>query len=368
VQCRLDYGLAEIYRDALARLDISLTVERSDSTTFSAKVSASGEAGLKILAKVKGGGEVGANHSFGGKSVPVGKDHADLEYIASLIRESERTLVIEDFHYLPIDEQKRFAFDLKTLWDYGVFVVVVGVWSTQNMMITLNPDLSERIEEISIAWSPGELRRIFEKGCGHLGLRPTSGVSEALASIAYGSAGLMQKLALRYLDNELGIEEGILSGPERVVDDSAKVGDAAMHIADQLNQLYQTFARRVSDGIRSRSNATGIYAHAMAVIMQASDEELSNGLSARQIYALAHKRQPRVQLSNLKAVLAKFPSLQVDAEGRGLVLAYDTQEEVVSVVDKQLLLYRRFATVKWPWEDLIQEADNQEGAFEGDSA
>jgi hypothetical protein len=29
----------------------------------------------------------------------------------------------------------------------------------------------------------------------------------------------------------------------------------------------------------------------------------------------------------------------------------------VSTVDHQLLLYRRFATVRWPWEDMIAEAD-----------
>src|SRR5208337_2281531 len=37
-------------------------------------------------------------------------------------------------------------------------------------------------------------------------------------------------------------------------------------------------------------------------------------------------------------------------------LAYDSQGEKVSVVDKQLLLYRKFATVKWPWEDLIERS------------
>jgi hypothetical protein len=137
-----------------------------------------------------------------------------------------------------------------------------------------------------------------------------------------------------------------------------------MHVAEQLNQLYQTFARRVCDGIRNRANSTRIYAHGMAAIMATSDDKLSTGISAREIYGVAHARQPRVLLNNLKSVLAKFPELQVDAEGRGLVLSYDPQGEMVSVVDRQLLLYRRFATVKWPWEELIDEVSNQQTAFD----
>lgn len=364
VQCRLDYSVSDIYRDALARLEVRLEVERVTSTSFEGRISASGEAGVKLLAKVQGGGDLAASSEVQKTSQSVGKDHADLEFVASIVKESGRTIVVEDFHYLPMDAQKRFAFDLKTLWDYQLFVVVVGVWSTQNMMITLNPDLSERIEEVSVAWTDPELKKILEQGCKHLGLMPTQEVSQELVEISYGSAGLLQSLALRYIDDELGIEEGCASDCPQVLDDVSKVRDAAMHIAEQLNQLYQTFARRVSAGIRSRTNATGIYAHAMAVIMDASDQALTEGIGAKEVHAAAHARQPRIQLSNLKSVLSKFQSLQVDEAGRGLVLAYDDQEERVSVVDRQLLLYRRFATVRWPWEDLIAEVSEREEAFE----
>jgi hypothetical protein len=79
---------------------------------------------------------------------------------------------------------------------------------------------------------------------------------------------------------------------------------------------------------------------------------------------VAHAKQPRIQLGNLKTVLARFPELQVDQDGRGLVLAYDPTDEKVSAVDKQVLLYRRFATVKWPWEDLINEVPDQDDRYQ----
>jgi hypothetical protein len=56
----------------------------------------------------------------------------------------------------------------------------------------------------------------------------------------------------------------------------------------------------------------------------------------------------------------------VDSEGRGLVLAYDTKRGV-SVVDRQLLLYRRLAMVSWPWEDIIAASNNEDSLNADDS-
>lgn len=364
VQCRLSYTTLDIYRDALARLDVRVELEKTSTNAIKGKIAASGEAGLKLIAKATGSGEIAGEHQTATKDKPIGKDIGDLEFIASLIRASGRILVIEDFHYLPLDEQRKFAFDLKTLWDYKTFVVVVGVWISENMLITLNPDLSDRIEELSVTWQPAELKQVFMKGCAKLNLRPTDQVAAELAQNSYESVGLLQKLALRLIDDELGISDPAPNGTEILVDKVGAIHDAAMHVAEQLNQLYQAFAKRVCDGIRTRKNSTGIYAHGMAAVMSAGDADLASGLSARAIYAVAHARQPRIQLGNLKAALARFPELQVDADGRGLVLAYDPQDEKISVVDKQLLLYRKFATVKWPWEELIEEVSKEQSAFD----
>lgn len=363
VQCRLSYTTADIYRDALARLDIKVEIDRTVTNRVMGKFSASGEAGIKLLAKVTGSIEIDGEHENARTEIAVGKDMEDLEFISSIIKASGRTLVIEDFHYLDGEQQRKFAFDLKTLWDYKTLIVVVGVWISENMLITLNPDLSDRIEELSVTWQRAELKQVFKKGCAKLGLRPTDSVSDALADILYESVGLMQRLALRYVADELGIDARSPDEEELVLRDTDAVDSAAMHVADQLNALYQAFAKRVCDGIRRRKNATGIYAHAMAAVMEAQDDSLSSGLGAREIFDVAHTRQPRIQLGNLKTALQKFPDLQVDEEGRGLVLAYDEQDEKVSVVDRQLLLYRRYATVKWPWEELIMEVSEDGEAY-----
>lgn len=259
------------------------------------------------------------------------------------------------------NDRREFAFDLKALWDYGVYVVIIGVWSETNLLLHLNPDLTGRVTEIPIDWSRTDLARILEKGGGALRVEFDAAVRSRLVDLSYGNAGLLQQLALLTLD-DARIEEGGLRAKH--VDRLDHVESASMAYAEQLNPVYQQFAKRVAAGMRTRRNATGIYAHTMAVIMDATDEELTAGLHARQIFERAVMRQPRIQYSNLKAILEKLPELQVDEDGRGLILGYSSATEEVTIVDRQLLLYRRYSTVKWPWEDLIREADAAGGQLD----
>jgi hypothetical protein len=242
---------------------------------------------------------------------------------------------------------------LKALWDYGVFIVIIGVWSQSNMLIYLNPDLSGRIEEIPIYWSSEDLTRVLKKGGDALNLEFTEEFAAAAVNDCYGNVGILQALALKALD-ALGIQQ--TSSNIAIIDRLDALQTAALQYAEQLNPLYQQFAKRVSGGIRTRQDSTGIYAYAMSVILDAPDELALRSLSLDYIFQKANAREPRIQKGNLRVVLERFEQLQVDAEGRGLVVAYNEAIAEITIVDRQLLLYRKYCTVKWPWEDLIVEA------------
>jgi len=330
---------------------------------FRANITARGEAGVALLAKAGVSGALEQERTESSDARMVGHDIDDLRFVADIIRASGRRLVIEDFHYMSTEDRRGFAFDLKALWDYQVFVIIIGVWSETNLLLHLNPDLSGRVTEIPIDWNRTDLTRILTKGGSALHIEFDAKVRDALVDRSYANAGLLQALALLTLD-DADIHEGSGIFSTKHVDNLTHVESASMACAEQLNPVYQQFAKRVATGMRTRSNATGIYAHAMAVIMDASDEELIKGLHARQIFERAVKRQPRIQYGNLKAILDKLPALQVDEDGRGLILGYSPATEEITIVDRQLLLYRRFSTVKWPWEDLIREADANGGRLD----
>jgi hypothetical protein len=362
VQCRLGRPATDIYRDALSQLDISLEIEQVDQKSVKGRIEASTSVGAKLLAKVGITAEIGGEASKETKTQKVGRDITDLRFIAELIKAGERRLVAEDFHYLSPDQRKQFAFDLKALWDYGLFVIIVGVWTETNMLLELNPDLSGRVEEVSVSWNDAELKKIITQGGNVLNIQFSDEFLSSAAHDAFGNAGILQILILKTLD-ALGID-GECSAVV-LISDKAHFVTAAMHYADQLNPLYQQFAKQVSSGMRTRKDSTGIYSHAIAAIVAAPDEKLIKGLPIDEIFSITSSREPRIQKGNLRTILERLDSLQVDADGRGLVISYNPSVSEVSIVDKQLLLYRKYATVRWPWEDMIQECTSDESFVGG---
>lgn len=361
VQCRLGKSALDVYVDALSQLGVALEIQRTLNHGIRGSAKAQTTFGTALLAKIGVSAEIAADRNSGTTAAPVGQDVSNLKFVADLIRESGRRLVIEDFHYLSVAERKAFAFDIKALWDYGVFVVVIGVWTETNLLLELNPDLSGRVEEVPITWSDDELKEILRKGGLALNIEFDSNFLSEAAHDSFGNAGILQVLIVKALD-ELAIDQAYES--KTLIKNIAAFQGAAMQYAEQLNPLYQQFGKRVSSGIRTRQDSTGIYSHAIAVIVEAPDQKLIKGLSLDEIFKSAHSRESRIQKGNLRTVLERFDALQVDADGRGLVVSYNPGSAEVTIVDKQLLLYRKYATVRWPWEDLIREcADDRH--FEG---
>lgn len=40
-----------------------------------------------------------------------------------------------------------------------------------------------------------------------------------------------------------------------------------------------------------------------------------------------------------------------------MVISYDESIDAIFVVDRQLLFYRKYHTMRWPWEDMVAEAE-----------
>lgn len=352
IQCRLGKSAVDIYKEALGQLGVKLTVSESATKSITGTVEAESEFGIGLLAKVKG--KLGLSAAAG---TEVGEQDLrqnvnDLDFICELIKESGRRLVIEDFHYLSASERRTLAFDLKAMWDLGLYVVVIGVWSDNNLLLHLNTDLTGRVREISVVWTDDELRKVLDRGAAALNLEFVPTIANELVEISYGNVGILQRLTLDTLDQAGILEEkkGI-----QLVDDREDLETAAMFYAEELKSVYAKFADNVSQGLRRRKNSTGIYAHALAVVLEGSDDELLAGVPLQKVFQVSHAREPRIQQGNLKTALGNMERLQVDDDGRGLVLSF--AENRVRVVDHQLLLYRRFSTVQWPWEEMIAAAN-----------
>ena len=357
VQCRLGMTVEDVYKSALSAIGVLFDTNTTKTLITSGELD--GQVELKIPVVVKA--EAATALSLSREKATTGDDFhrsiSNLEFIASSINGSGKRLIVEDFHYLSISERNRMAHDLKTLWDYQCFVVLVGVWTQTNLLTSLNPDLTGRIEEVCVLWSHDDLKAVIKKGTGELNLEIDDNIQESLVSDSFGNVGILQILLLKLIEDEADIEE---TAPVRYyLNNPSFLNKAAKSYADQLDGRYQQFAKSLSAGIRKRKKATGIYAYAMEAIVSASDDSLINGFSRDEIYGITNALQPRIQKGNLKTVLGKLVELQEPEKGRELVISYDESIDSIFVVDRQLLFYRKYHTMCWPWEEMVEEAEAQ---------
>lgn len=356
VQCRINDTVEAIYRQILANLEIAVVMEKTTNGSMSASFVGTAEAGWKFLAKATG--SLGIDGSYMHQEVvrPIGRDEMDIEFIARVVESSDRRVIIEDFHYLSSDVQRQFSHELKTLWDYSAYLVIVGIWHRKNYLTYLNSDLAGRISEVNVGWTEAELCESFRKGCEALHVYVDPKIMLRAARDSFNNIGILQSLALLYFEaSKVFTEQKVLVE----LSDFSKLDDAGMIYADQLEAVYSLFAEHVSEGIRRRKDATQIYAFALWAIMESSDEEATMGLTLDWVFEKSHARQSRIQKANLRTVLRKFKDLQVDDRGKGLVVSFDEATDTIIIIDKGILFYRKYTTQSWPWENIAIEAQEK---------
>lgn len=144
VQCTPSSTAASLLSEALGRLNVSATLKMTTSRDISGSLDFSGAAELgKIVAKAKVSGSVqgAASRTTTEETAPVGQTSADLLWVSLTLVESGKRLVLEDFHYLTESMQREFAFLLKAMGEYGLYVVIVGVWPRDHLLTYFNGDL-----------------------------------------------------------------------------------------------------------------------------------------------------------------------------------------------------------------------------------
>lgn len=126
VQCRLDMGTVDIYREILSALNAKFDVGKEITFVANEKFSAEGQLGLAYIANAKAQGniELGQEKTIS-TEVDFNTSSNNLRYIADSVKKSGKRVVIEDFHYLNLATREKLAHDMKTLWDYECYFIII---------------------------------------------------------------------------------------------------------------------------------------------------------------------------------------------------------------------------------------------------
>jgi len=79
----------------------------------------------------------------------------------------------------------------------------------------------------------------------------------------------------------------------------------------------------------------------MAVVFEADDSELTTGLHVNEIFSRAHARLERIQKANLTSILGHLEALQIDNDGRGLIISYNPVTKRLPFRESPVSLYPR---------------------------
>ncbi|MEU8819439.1 AAA family ATPase [Actinoplanes sp. NPDC048796] len=124
------------------------------------------------------------------------------------LRNCQRPLVIDDFHYIPSEEQLQIVRSLKDLVFDGVPVIVLAVPHRAYDVVRVEKEMTGRVQQLDIGfWSNDELLGIAEKGFDALGLIDEGGrIATHLASESFASPHLMQDFCLNVVKDS-GVRE-----------------------------------------------------------------------------------------------------------------------------------------------------------------
>lgn len=122
---------------------------------------------------------------------------ANKEKILNYFKEYDKVLVLDDFHYAPVDVQYDIACQLKEVIRLGFKAVIISLPYRSDDAIRLNPDLTGRLSVIEIEpWKEEELQAIARKGFHELGISIQDDMISRMAIESIHSPQVMQAICL----------------------------------------------------------------------------------------------------------------------------------------------------------------------------
>lgn len=200
VNCSTDTDVIDIYKSIIRQLGVDMLSSYDDTSSTKGNVSGGLKMKFKIplMVECEGSGEV-----KGGKSKEHVESYKTVEYnlalaqdISELLRalNFKKRIVLEIFHYLQDDVQRRLAVDLRIFEDYNILFIILGIWRERNRLSQYNGDLVDRVIEVPVEpWEPQDLKRIVETGLPLLNVSFEDVVDDIISS-CFDSVGVFQEI------------------------------------------------------------------------------------------------------------------------------------------------------------------------------
>jgi hypothetical protein len=319
---------------------IQTTVASSSSTNTHLHGKAGGSASLGF-ADVSLGGKVDRTTNDASSS-SVTRDMDPATAVLQALEKSRKTLVIDDFHFIPIDVQRQITRSLKQPIFRGLNVVILSVPHRGFDVANAEQDMSQRLQQAEIPqWTVAELEKIAIDGFSALNMDVDKKISNQLAHEAYGSPNLMQRFC-----QELCFENNVTETlPAKTRVGTKKIETFLTAIAkDQPPEVHEKLARGQRSDRKMRLLVDGTSADIYEIVLRAIADCLPGTPIPFDDVRTATRDmvQEAPQNHEITRVLQKISEIAAEDSPRDPVIVWDGDNRKLHIADPGFAFY-----LKW---------------------
>lgn len=365
VSCSPRSQVSDIYKAILRKIDIEILTDKQKSKSGEIEIGAVAKIKSKLpflaAAEIEGSAKAKAatEHQLTFKSIEFNlelpQDIFDLYKQAN----SNKIVILEDFHYLSSDVQKQLAFDLRTFQELGLRFIILGVWKEKNRLIQFNGDLQDRIAEIPVEpWDNTEFISVAKKGAEELNIQISDNILLRLCKESLGSIGVVQELLKR-----LCIENGILQKQDirKYIIDQKTLDHAITAKCDDYSSRHVRALEAIAKGqrdIKDKEKKPLFLPYYFVIAILSTDfSTVLMGIQRKKIEEIIkslHHRGDDIRPSDMGYLLSSLAKLQASKKIQPPLFDYDVSQRTVNITDSTFYFFLKHCDK----EEIIENIEN----------
>ena len=277
------------------------------------------------------------------RSTMVKKNYpANKEKILQYFKESNKVLVLDDFHYAPAEVQYDIACQLKEVIRLGFKAVIISLPYRSDDAIRLNPDLTGRLSVIEIEpWKEKELQAIARKGFHELGISLQEDILSRMAMESIHSPQVMQAICLNI--GLLPGESSVIDG--KIIEESCRFTCANLPYADVVRVLkagpptrgQKRLKYQLTDGSRR-----DIYS---LILEMLADNPPLVEMELQELMARIQYNVPECRITTQKIREALRNWQKILEESGALYRVFEWKDDIIHILDNLFLFFIRWSGI-----------------------
>jgi hypothetical protein len=340
----------EFWRDIADQLQIPLDESKTESNSVaeSSTLSAGGQVGLPGLSAKVDTSDLSNQTQINSTSLSI--KHSPKSSALRALNHLQTPLIIDDFHYIPRDNQATIVRALKAVIFEGAPVIFLAIPHRRLDAVKVEREMTGRVDNIQVpAWELQELCEIAQVGFPLLNMNVSSHIIDLFANEAIGSPHLMQEfcraLCVTYNIEETSKSEIIVNNTDvETLFKKVAVGTGKI-MFDKLSrgprQRSDRMQRKLKSGLQT--DIYGLVLQGLAEIKPGMDKVDYEELRTK-IREISLEKPPEAH--EISRVLEHMSNIASSDESSTPVLDWEKEDRVLHITDPFFAYYLRWGIPK----------------------